>query len=172
MLVSLTVTSMMIGELVSHFKRRLEKVSLTDPLCGVWNRRGFQGLFGRSLQIARRSGEPLSLLFLDLDDFKKINDTLGHRAGDDVLRAFVAQVQAECRAQDTLARLGGDEFVLLLPDTDERQARLVAERLRGRVSAAEWSYGAAELQEGEQIDDLLARAGAGMRADKQQRKNL
>lgn len=170
LLVTLTITSVVLGELLGLFRRRLETSSLTDALCGVWNQRGLQRLLPDAIRSAGRSGDSLTLLFLDLDDFKAVNDTLGHAEGDRVLRALAVEVEHFSRPGDTLARIGGDEFVLVMPGVDAEQAETVAQRLQLEVTAAVWSYGAAEWVRGESADDLLGRADALMLQRKAARK--
>jgi diguanylate cyclase (GGDEF)-like protein len=109
---------------------RLSDAARTDPLTGLLNRRALQELFELELDRARRSGRPLSLIVGDLDGFKGLNDRLGHQAGDQALRTLAAELGRWKRRIDMAARVGGEEFALLLPETDERGAFLVAERLR------------------------------------------
>jgi diguanylate cyclase (GGDEF)-like protein len=101
-----------------------------DPLTGVGNRRFFLELAERELGAARRYGRPLSVAFLDLDDFKAVNDRYGHGAGDALLRWVAEAVGGTIRARDVFARIGGDEFVLLMPETDAAAARSVVDKLR------------------------------------------
>jgi len=169
-LTTLILTAAILGELVGTYKHRLERTSITDPLCGIWNKRGFDQLFARTARIVRRTGQPLSVLYFDLDDFKRVNDTQGHREGDRVLREFSAQLEANTRPQDMLARLGGDEFILALPGTDEAQAELMARRLEARVDAAPWSCGWAEMAPGESAEELIGRADHMMLERKRARK--
>ena len=96
---------------------------------------GFYEESERALHRARRSGAPLSLLYVDVDDFKQINDSVGHQAGDDLLRV-VAQQLSSTRATDMAARLGGDEFVVLMPDTGADAAGEVVGRLQHRIETA------------------------------------
>ena len=100
-----------------------------DPLTGLPNRSLLHDRSRGALSHARRNGEPVALMFLDLDHFKNINDSLGHSVGDEVLLALAYRLKAVVREQDTVARLGGDEFVLLLPDTDAKGAANVADKL-------------------------------------------
>lgn len=113
----------------------LQSQANTDMLTGIGNRRLFFQLAERELSRSRRSRSPLSLLLLDLDEFKAINDAHGHEAGDAVLRTFAASCAALLRDIDIFCRLGGEEFVLLLPGTDSAQAQAIAERLRAQAGA-------------------------------------
>jgi diguanylate cyclase (GGDEF)-like protein len=100
-----------------------------DPLTDFYNHRYLQERLAEELLRSRRTGAPLALLMLDLDDFKPVNDTLGHQVGDDVLRWTAEQIRATLRATDVPARYGGDEFAVILPDTDVETARAAAERI-------------------------------------------
>lgn len=114
---------------------REETASRTDPLTGLPNRRGFLEASDNALARSRRSKRPVSVALADLDHFKRINDTLGHAAGDDVLRAVASTLRSSLRAQDTVARWGGEEFILLLPDTGADGAARAAETARLKVAA-------------------------------------
>jgi diguanylate cyclase (GGDEF)-like protein len=118
-----------VGILRSAFEQG-RRDAMIDPLTGVLNRRGFENTAERERIRAGREGLPLSLAYFDLDDFKKINDRLGHKAGDKILARFAETVGASVRGTDIIARVGGDEFVLLLPATDARQALVVVDRIR------------------------------------------
>lgn len=170
MLFGLSLSAVGLGELVSHFKRRLEREAITDPLCGIWNRRGFERLLERAVATARRNEQPLSLVYLDLDDFKVINDRRGHLAGDQALRSFAHDMQRCIRVGDVFARFGGDEFALLIIDCDADQARLTVERLRREVTGLAWSFGIAECRRGEDASEFISRADLRMFEDKEQRK--
>ncbi|MEU4570548.1 diguanylate cyclase [Micromonospora sp. NPDC023956] len=106
-----------------------QRLSLTDPLTGLWNYRYLRDSIRREVERASRFGRMLSVLALDLDLFKKVNDTYGHAVGDAVLVEFARRVRGEIREVDLAFRQGGEEFVLLLPETDARGAAIVAERL-------------------------------------------
>ena len=118
-------------------RKRLEKelalAAREDFLTGTLNLRTFYDLANQELSRFKRTGEAFSLLVLDLDHFKEINDTLGHEAGDDALKKFVQAVKASLRDQDIFARAGGDEFRLLLPGTPQPGAIQLAERIRSEV---------------------------------------
>ena len=113
--------------------QRLSDAARTDPLTGLVNRRGFVELLDVELERAGRSGQPLSLVTADLDGFKAVNKRFGHPAGDDVLERTARVFERTRRKIDALARIGGEEFAVLLPDTREREAFVLAERLRGAI---------------------------------------
>jgi diguanylate cyclase (GGDEF)-like protein len=145
-----------------------------DPLTDLLGRRGFHAELWRQLAKARRYGVRGALLFLDLDDFKRVNDTLGHAAGDRVLSSMAALLRARLRDTDLLARLGGDEFAILLPHASDGQARAVAEQLlkairdhtsmiEGSPVAVSASIGIALFPDhGHSVEQLLAGADASM----------
>lgn len=150
-----------------QMEARLEYLASHDFLTGILNRARFQEELERELARARRYGTSGTLIFLDLDNFKDINDTLGHQAGDQVLRRVAQVLRSRLRSTDILARLGGDEFVVLLPHTSVSDARIVGEaileRLRqevtevdGRLIRLRASLGiVAYPDQGEQVEDLL-----------------
>ncbi|SDH91056.1 diguanylate cyclase [Pseudomonas panipatensis] len=110
--------------------RQLEYLAGHDPLTGLFNRRHFDQVVTQELARCTRQPAPLSLLMIDLDHFKFINDRYGHPLGDEVIRHAANQLRKHTRSSDSVARVGGEEFLLLLPDTDEQQARSIAEKLR------------------------------------------
>ena len=128
-----------IQDITDHkeLQQKLEQEAHTDPLTGCANRRRFLELAARELARARRYPEELSVLMLDLDHFKEINDQHGHQAGDRVLQRLVRACQAMLRAEDAVGRLGGEEFAILLPETGSAKALDVAERLCRAVASAE-----------------------------------
>lgn len=111
----------------------LEALAWRDSLTGLWNRRAFERIGGLQLAQARRYRFPVSLILLDLDDFKAVNDQRGHAAGDRLLQAVASALQQNSRDSDLVARWGGDEFALLLPQTGAGGARAAAERLRAHA---------------------------------------
>jgi two-component system cell cycle response regulator len=116
---------------------RVLDLAATDGLTGIANRRTFEDMLTRSFSRAARSGVPMSLVMVDLDHFKALNDRHGHQAGDATLRAVARALAAACRPGDLVARYGGEEFAVLLPDTDESVVGLVAERFRAAVAAVD-----------------------------------
>lgn len=135
-----------------------------DPLTRALNRRAFALLAEKQVAQAARTGRPLAVLMMDLDHFKRINDTLGHSGGDATLCRFVAVAGDVLRAEDVLCRFGGEEFVALLPHAEAAQAVAAAERLRLAFAAtgATVSIGVASLRPGEDLEDLLRRADAAL----------
>jgi diguanylate cyclase (GGDEF)-like protein len=112
-----------------------QRLSLTDGLTGTWNRRFMQMQFRQVLATATRFGRPFSILMLDLDNFKQINDTFGHQRGDEILVEFAERVKLALREVDTFARYGGEEFICLLAETDMMGAITTAEKIREAISA-------------------------------------
>jgi diguanylate cyclase (GGDEF)-like protein len=115
---------------------RVQRLAATDPLTKIANRRTFEQTLERELARATRADEHVSLVLVDLDHFKRLNDGLGHQAGDEVLRNAAAALACECREFDTPARYGGEEFAVILPGCGPEQAEQIAERLREAVGAA------------------------------------
>jgi len=130
------IISICFENVVNH--ERLKHVSLTDPLTGVHNRRYFDQRMREESDRARRSGRPISCLFVDVDRFKSINDRFGHPTGDEVLRGVAARVKGELRLSDALGRYGGEEFSAVLADTDAATVASIAERIRAVIEGAEF----------------------------------
>ena len=116
--------------------RQFANEARTDHLTGLANRREFERIMEREVALAERHNRKLSVMMVDLDNLKRINDRQGHRAGDDALRLVAQQMQRVVRASDICARIGGDEFGIAMPETDLERAREVATRLRAAVSHA------------------------------------
>jgi diguanylate cyclase (GGDEF)-like protein len=118
---------------VARQTKELKQLSRTDPLTGINNRRRFMELGQREIILHQRKRRSLSLLMMDLDHFKKVNDRYGHSVGDKALVAMAGLCLEEIRQSDILGRLGGEEFALILPETDLNRAREIAERIRSRL---------------------------------------
>ncbi len=121
---------------LSRAKSKVERLSHTDSLTQVHNRTYFSSQAGRELSLAARQGYPVSLLLIDLDHFKLVNDRFGHLTGDELLKACARAIGQSLRREDILGRLGGDEFMVLAPYSDGQSASLLAERIRRAVAAA------------------------------------
>jgi diguanylate cyclase (GGDEF)-like protein len=133
---------------LAHAIETLHRISTEDGLTGVSNRRHFDDTLARECRRATRTRAPLSLLMVDVDHFKAFNDEHGHQAGDELLRRIAQALRdAVHRAADLVARYGGEEFVVLLPETNEADARTLAESLRARIAetAVTVSVGVATL---------------------------
>ncbi|PAX08989.1 sensor domain-containing diguanylate cyclase [Sphingomonas lenta] len=154
-----------------------------DELTGLANRRHFTERLTAELERASRHGRPLTLALFDIDHFKRVNDTRGHAAGDQVLRAVAAVANATVRITDLVGRIGGEEIAVLMPDTDEGDAALVAERLRiavarhhvvvggGAVVRVTISTGLAKAVVGEPATELMSRMDAALYAAKESGRN-
>lgn len=114
----------------------LKYIGLTDSLTGVYNRRYIDRRLLEEIARARRQRYPISLMYIDVDHFKRVNDTVGHGGGDEVLREVAARIKNELRTSDALARFGGEEFVVLLIDANLESAAFVAERIRAGVAGS------------------------------------
>jgi diguanylate cyclase (GGDEF)-like protein len=158
---------------------RLRRLSRVDPLTGALNRRGLDEVFPEE---DAGQDEPISLVLVDIDHFKLVNDDHGHAAGDDALLAVVHRLGASCRKGDAVVRLGGEEFVLVLPGARVLDAERIAERARRAVEASPIvtsagplpitiSAGVAERRPGESKDSLLRRADEAMYEAKHQGRN-
>ncbi len=126
------ITSLLVARIRTHIAVE-ERLARADGLTGAMNGRAFYEEGARLLQLARRHGHPFTVGYLDLDDFKRVNDRHGHAAGDRLLRGIAAGLRDAVRAQDLVARLGGDEFALLLPETAEAGTAAVMAKLEVRL---------------------------------------
>jgi diguanylate cyclase (GGDEF)-like protein len=118
---------------------------MRDSLTHLYNRRHFLDVASREIARSARFNRPISLLMIDIDHFKSINDTYGHLTGDAVLRDVAMRLRSNLRQSDILARYGGEEFILLMPETDQAQAWIGAERLRKLVTAVPFDSGSGPL---------------------------
>lgn len=150
---------------------RLRRLADHDPLCPVLNRRAFQRELDREISRAERYNRFLSVLFIDLDEFKALNDTEGHEAGDEALINIAKALQSMVRKTDIVGRLGGDEFGVILIETDTSQSNFRVDMLEEHLAMATGgklraSIGAASWSKGETSDQLLAAADRAMFARK------
>jgi diguanylate cyclase (GGDEF)-like protein len=151
----------------------------TDPLTGVLNRRGLEAVLEQEMERAGRYGEPLSLIFFDLDNFKQVNDSLGHDFGDSVLIQISRLVESRLRASDQLGRWGGDECIIVAPETSQASAQQFANRLRtaiedrhlGQAGHLSASFGVAAFRPGDSSAILIKRADIALYRAKTQGKN-
>ncbi|HEX7003521.1 MAG TPA: GGDEF domain-containing protein [Trueperaceae bacterium] len=178
----LSVTALVFSYYLLYFDRSTTELRFQaerDPLTGLLNRRAFHSRAAREIRDARERRKQLSLLLIDANHFKLINDEQGHDAGDETLRHIAATLQRNLRLEDVSARLGGDEFVVLLPGLDEFQARTLATRVAERVADASSSnyvtsvsIGVAQLRSGSDIDLLLKEADLELYREKRKRDGL
>lgn len=162
---ALCVTVLGLAEAQGRLARRLRDAADTDPLTRVANRRAWEEEASRHLARALRSGEPLSVAILDLDDFKLVNDRDGHGAGDALLRELAAGWTGRLRHADLLGRYGGDEFVLCLPATDADGAAELLSRLED-THEFRWSVGLTTVRPGDTLAGMLSRADEDLYARK------
>ena len=127
------LTSAYILRALQHANERMEALAHTDSLTGVANARSFYAALEREIERQRRYGSAFTVTYIDLDNFKAVNDTCGHSTGDELLRAVSAEVSRSSRAADTVARLGGDEFAVLMPETGQDVAMATAARIHSGV---------------------------------------
>jgi diguanylate cyclase len=168
---------------IAELEKALEEAraaAITDPLTGALNRRGFDQAAQREMSRAQRNGSRLALVHIDIDDFKQLNDTHGHQAGDRALVHLVELLHASMRPSDVLCRFGGEEFVMLLPDTSADDAAVVVARFLAEYSArpilgtdrcSTFSAGVVAQQTGESMAQAIERADAATYAAKHAGKN-
>lgn len=180
-LLAVAIASMMfLGFFIDHIQRKIFKLSRElrytathDILTGVYNRFRVLEVLDHELKRIERLERPVAVLCIDIDHFKSINDTYGHPAGDQVLRALSKRIAGEIRGSDTFGRIGGEEFLVIMPETNLPAAQEMAERLRliAEAAAVDWhgipvrctiSIGVAQLRRGEDADSLILRADAAL----------
>jgi diguanylate cyclase (GGDEF)-like protein len=156
----------------------LLKLAMLDPLTGLHNRRYAQDWLAKEISRAQRYKSPLTVMMLDLDNFKQLNDHYGHPMGDSALKTFSDRLSAAIRGSDLAVRIGGDEFVVLLPECKLGQVQVILDRLsplemevEGDKVSFDFSAGWTEYQAGETPEQLLQRADHALYAEKQKRKN-
>ncbi len=162
--------------------RAATRSALRDPLTDTGNRIAMEQTLQREIEMARRHLLPLSLLMLDIDHFKRINDSHGHSAGDEVLKSVAASIKGQLRNVDMVFRFGGEEFLILLSNTGRDAAAMVGERLRNAAQTREYradgklieltvSLGCATLLPGESAESLLRRADSALYVAKREGRN-
>jgi diguanylate cyclase (GGDEF)-like protein len=162
--------------------RQVERLSRTDPLTRLANRRHVQERLALEVERAARYETPFLVAMCDLDDFKKVNDTLGHDCGDEVLRSTARLLSENLRRTDLVGRWGGEEFLVLLPETEREGGRIALEKVRAKLEALPLVYAGAPLRvtvsiglaafvRGERLEDLVARADAALYEAKRSGKN-
>ncbi|CDF97055.1 MULTISPECIES: GGDEF domain-containing protein [unclassified Pseudomonas] len=162
--------------------RAATQSALRDPLTGTGNRIAMDQVMEREIDMARRHMQPLSLLMLDIDHFKRINDTYGHGAGDEVLKAVAESIKDQLRNVDMVFRFGGEEFLILLSNTSREAAATIGERLRYAAQLQDYfaagvrieltvSLGCATLLPGESMESLLRRVDSALYVAKREGRN-
>jgi diguanylate cyclase (GGDEF)-like protein len=181
LLVSIIITFIILI-MIRGYNEKLEFMARHDALTGLMNRNAFDDSFNEFLLLSKRHGDPLSLIFFDIDNFKTINDTLGHQTGDHVLVRISELLKARLRRTDIIGRWGGEEFIIGLIDTDLINAEAIAETLRHAFeedprlthlasSPVTASFGVVTARNSDAIDTLLARADSAMYRAKELGKN-
>ena len=161
---------------------KTKKLAITDPLTGIKNRRHFFDIAESILKIAHRSKEPVSILMIDVDEFKAVNDKYGHVIGDEVLVYIVREIGSQLREGDVFARYGGEEFIVLLPKTNIDGAFDTAEKIRVKIEGARFikektsqsitvSIGAAEVEHGKVIGHVIQKADSALYEAKEGGRN-
>jgi len=180
--VSLILTIVIVDiilQIVHELERRLMEQAIRDPLTGAFNRRHMELRLAEAPESYRRHASMTAILILDVDHFKRVNDTLGHKAGDVVLKGIVSAVRSRARKLDLVFRMGGEEFLLLMPQTTETDAAAVAEEIREAIAIAPLldaqkvtvSIGVGGLRAGDSVDTWVRDTDAAMYAAKEAGRN-
>jgi len=160
-------------------QREAEKMAETDPLTNIYNRRKFSQLLDLEIERVERYNRSLAVVLLDIDHFKRINDTFGHDTGDSVLKKISRLLRENIRSVDTLARYGGEEFVLILPETNIKKAMTAAERIRRVIESKSFdkvghitiSAGVSIFEEGDNRQSIVKKADRGLYIAKREGRN-
>lgn len=184
--ITILITIFVTGSLAFAFsiitnrqRQKLMQLATRDPLTGAGNRRALENKLREAVNMFKRAGSPVSMLLMDLDHFKKVNDRHGHAAGDEILKSVTQIIKLRIRVTDGLYRIGGEEFVIVLDGQDLKRAAHLAEQLRTIVEANELvpdqavtiSVGVAELREGESGNDWMHRADEALYRAKRSGRN-
>ena len=181
LLVTFIVTWLVLMTMRSY-NRKLEFMATNDVLTELLNRRAFETQLQKYHSLAKRNRQPLSVLFIDIDDFKLINDRLGHHVGDLVLKRLAKVMQSQLRTEDLLARWGGEEFIIALSNSDQEKASKVAEKLRLALEqdyqltelaqqTVTASFGVCEAGATQSVSDVITMADHAMYESKKGGKN-
>jgi diguanylate cyclase (GGDEF)-like protein len=133
------ITTMLSAD-IRYAMAKIKRISDTDELTGVYNMRSFSAILRRMFQQTVRHGHPMSIIMIDSDNLKAVNDTHGHNAGNKLLQHLIRKVGEELRRSDIVARYGGDEFIILLPETERQGAMETAERIRQSFETSQFNY--------------------------------
>jgi len=175
-----------IGERIINLEQRILKLATTDSLTGVLNRRAFMERMNEEIHRAKREGSPISLILMDIDHFKKVNDTYGHQTGDLVLQRVTDQLMDRSRAYDFVGRYGGEEFVICVRSTEDIDPQSIAERMRRNIEAqtivtdqsnqtlritASFGVGTSRPEYDDTLDSLIKRTDKAMYEAKKKGRN-
>lgn len=161
--------------------REVQKLSIIDPLTGIYNRRYFDLYMKKVIPLSKRTNNPLSLIMIDIDHFKKVNDNYGHLCGDEALKHISDIIKSNVRNSDAYIRLGGEEFVIILPRTLLDEAQILAERIREAVEQSDFIYHSEHIPisislgvsqyEGEQVEAFIETADKALYSAKNNGRN-
>jgi chemotaxis family two-component system sensor kinase Cph1 len=173
------LAALIVAAEIGRLNQRLEHLATSDHLTGLWNRYRMEEAIGHEVSLAERYGGACAIVMFDIDHFKRMNDTFGHDAGDEVLRQVARTVASQLRNTDVVSRWGGEEFIVLAANTGLAGATRLAERLRSAVAAltirdygsVTASFGVATHQKGESSREMVKRADLAMYAAKQGGRN-
>lgn len=158
----------------------VKRLSITDPLTGVMNRSGFYRNIEAALELVQRKNQPLSLIMMDIDNFKSVNDEFGHDIGDEILTKVVTLTSQSIRKSDTITRWGGEEFLIIVPELKIDKAIELADRIRSNIEekpllnnkTITCSLGVSNYLEGEPIEQCIKRADSALYDAKKEGKNM
>jgi len=162
-----------------ELEKELQKLSIIDSLTGIFNRYKIDSALKQQIAYSKRSNTPLSIIFFDIDHFKRINDTYGHQAGDEILKKLTVLIKEHLREYDIFGRWGGEEFIIILPDTSVKQAVKVAQKLKSIIEKNKFKYidkltcsfGVTELKPEDNSDSFLTRVDSLMYEAKKRGRN-
>ena len=167
---SVIVQTLIATEIFARIKARMDHLARTDPLTGILNRRGITEVLERELARAVRRGQSVSVVAVDLDGLREVNNSQGHRAGDELLETVTQHWTGSVRRRDEVGRTGGDEFLFVLPTTNRDEAESLVKRL-AETSPGSWSAGVAVVKPGDSLASLLERADRRMYSAKESRRS-